>query len=300
MNKTLAALALSISLMVTPVQAEEHEQKADWFVEANLIGILYHELGHALIDVMELPVLGQEEAAVDVLTVMLIDRLFDEEDATDLAYEVALGYVGGENGDPEDIEPKAECEGDDCKEAEGEEEETEEAASEEDESEEAESEPAFWDVHGTGDQRYYNTVCLFYGGDTDLREEYATDMELPEARAEKCEAEFELADASWGPILDRISGQGESLKMVSTGNDLTIRIVTAAVAELNLVLKLPVEVTVKVQTCGEVSAFYNPDKKEIIFCFEYTAYLQDLTDRGYFQGVDTGRWKMSGANNQQG
>ncbi|MCJ8325325.1 MAG: hypothetical protein HRU29_15450 [Rhizobiales bacterium] len=287
MKNLTAALALSISLIVAPVQAEEHEQKADWFVEANLIGILYHELGHALIDVLELPVLGQEEAAVDVLTVMLIDRLFDEEDATDLAYEVALGYVGGENGDPEDVEPKADCEGDDCK----------EDGSEEAESEEAESEPAFWDVHGTGDQRYYNTVCLFYGGDTDLRAEYATDMELPEARAEKCEAEYDLANASWGPILDRISGKGSSLKMLSTGNDLTIKIVTAAVAELNLVLKLPVEVTVRVQTCGEVSAFYNPDKKEIIFCFEYTAYLQDLTDRGYFQGANTGKWKMSGMMN---
>ena len=287
MKNLTAALALSISLIVAPVQAEEHEQKADWFVEANLIGILYHELGHALIDVLELPVLGQEEAAVDVLTVMLIDRLFDEEDATDLAYEVALGYVGGENGDPEDVEPKADCEGDDCK----------EDGSEEAESEEAESEPAFWDVHGTGDQRYYNTVCLFYGGDTDLRAEYATDMELPEARAEKCEAEYDLANASWGPILDRISGKGSSLKMLSTGNDLTIKIVTAAVAELNLVLKLPVEVTVRVQTCGEVSAFYNPEKKEVIFCFEYTAYLQDLTDRGYFQGANTGKWKMSGMMN---
>ena len=284
MKNLFSTIALSAALAAPQV----HAQETDWFVEANLIGILYHELGHAMIDILQLPVLGQEEDAVDVLTILLIDELFDEEDAVELAYEVAFGYIGGENGDPDDEDEDDE------------EDEDEDDSDDEDEEDEWEDESPYWSVHGSGDQRFYNTVCLFYGSETDDREEFAEDMELPEERAEKCEAEYDLAYRSWGPILDGISGEGQSLQMLSTGNDPTIQIVTEAVAELNEVLNLPVQVGVRVTTCGQPSAFYNPDEKEIIFCWEYTAYLQDLTDRGYFQGADTGKWKMSGANTMDG
>ena len=284
MKNLFSTIALSAALAAPQV----HAQETDWFVEANLIGILYHELGHAMIDILQLPVLGQEEDAVDVLTILLIDELFDEEDAVELAYEVAFGYIGGENGDPDDEDEDDE------------EDEDEDDSDDEDEEDEWEDESPYWSVHGSGDQRFYNTVCLFYGSETDDREEFAEDMELPEERAEKCEAEYDLAYRSWGPILDGISGEGQSLQMLSTGNDPTIQIVTEAVAELNEVLNLPVQVGVRVTTCGQPAAFYNPDEKEIIFCWEYTAYLQDLTDRGYFQGADTGKWKMSGANTMDG
>ncbi|MBA4350919.1 MAG: hypothetical protein C0427_06690, partial [Rhodobacter sp.] len=45
---------------------------AEWHVRDVMLAIFYHELGHALIDVMQLPVLGLEEDAADVLSVVMI------------------------------------------------------------------------------------------------------------------------------------------------------------------------------------------------------------------------------------
>ena len=52
---------------------------AEWHVRDVMLAIFYHEMGHALIDVMQLPVLGLEEDAADVLSVVMIDRLWDAE-----------------------------------------------------------------------------------------------------------------------------------------------------------------------------------------------------------------------------
>lgn len=61
------------------------QDTSDAFIEANLISICYHELGHALIDVMDLPVFGQEEDAADTASIVLIDATFDTETATGIA-----------------------------------------------------------------------------------------------------------------------------------------------------------------------------------------------------------------------
>ena len=64
----------------------------DRFVEANLLSIFYHEMGHAMIDVLRLPVFGQEEDAADVASILMIDGFYDEEVAQDLAYDAAFGF----------------------------------------------------------------------------------------------------------------------------------------------------------------------------------------------------------------
>ena len=52
----------------------EDDSARDLFVRDALIHTLYHELGHALIDVMDIPVLGKEEDAVDdFATLMMIN-----------------------------------------------------------------------------------------------------------------------------------------------------------------------------------------------------------------------------------
>jgi hypothetical protein len=43
----------------------------DAYVDANLLSIFHHEFDHALIDLMALPGLGQEENAADTATMMI-------------------------------------------------------------------------------------------------------------------------------------------------------------------------------------------------------------------------------------
>lgn len=178
--KAFCAL-LIYALLASPADAES--AVSDTYVEANILSIFYHEFGHALIDILGLPVMGQEEDAADTISVLMIDLLNDEETAQEILREAAFGFL-------------------------------EEAASNEDE------EPFWWDSHGPNLQRYYNMVCQFYGGNPDTRQSLADDLSLPEDRAYGCEDEFLLAFDSFEPILDDLfeAGSGTTLEYVPAGS----------------------------------------------------------------------------------
>lgn len=235
-------LTFALALIATPLWAQDDATVEDDFVISNLLGIFYHELGHALIDILEIPVYGQEEDAADVASVLLIEWLYPPDVALEFAYDTALGF------DAEALE--AEDEG---------------------------YEVAWWDVHGPDPQRFYNTVCLFYGADPDARDEYAADMELPEDRAETCSEEFDIAFDSWGAVFEGIEGSGRS--MVYDGDpdrSLTDEVMAIEVEELNEFFDLPIRLDVVVDFCDEANAFYDPGTREIIMCIEFEDHMRSL------------------------
>lgn len=231
--------AAALALIASPVTASD----ADLFVESNLLSIFYHELGHALIDIMQLPVFGQEEDAADVLSVLLIDAFYDEETAQAIAYDAAFGFLG--------------------------------------ESEQRGGDVPYWAVHGSNEQRYYNLVCLFYGANPEVRDDLAADLELPQERAETCPEEYELAYDSWNPVLDEMAenGGGDSFEYVSSGQSLTHVLIEDEVRELNLEFQLPVTLTVRVEACDEANAFYDPGDRSITMCTEFEPYLYRLAPK---------------------
>ncbi len=225
-------------LLAYPAWADEEREA---FVEANLLGIFYHEFGHALIDVMALPVFGQEEDAADVASILMIHALYDEDAATELAYGAALGFLAEDQASDAFV---------------------------------------YWDVHGPDAQRFYNTVCLFYGAYPEDRADFAADFDLPEERALTCAEEFELAEDNWGAVFDDIAGAGDSLRFDEGGFDgLTVDVIAAEVAALNADFVLPEPVGVSVVACDEANAFYDPQSKEITMCIEFEDHLRALYDR---------------------
>lgn len=217
------------------------------YVAANARAIFYHELGHALIDVLEVPVLGQEEDAADVLSVLMLDLIFEPETAEHIAYDVAHNFLA----DAQQTE-----------------------------------ELAFWDVHGLDEQRFYNFVCLHYGADVDGRDGIARDFELPEERAETCEEERELADSSWGVVLDQVVEAGRSGGIVigDVSENLSeiqtafVMAVTVEVEDLAGWLAWPSRMTVHLEYCDEANAFYDPDTGDITMCLEFADYLADQVE----------------------
>lgn len=221
----------------TVAQAEEP------FVESNLLGIFYHELGHALIDTEGLQVLGQEEDAADVFSILLIDALYEEDSALALAYDVSDGFWGEALArDRDDIDV------------------------------------AWWDVHGPDEQRFYNTVCLFYGADPDQRGGFAADMELPQERADYCPEEFDQAYGSWSPVLDKMAARkdGVSLEFVADEDSLTAQLILSEVEALNGEFQFAQPLRIIVEPCGEANAFYDPEASEIVMCREFEDHLRDL------------------------
>jgi Putative metallopeptidase len=221
------------------------EDPVQRFVESNIAETLYHELGHMLIDVLDLPVFGPEEFAVDLFAVVMINRMHDEETAVRVALDVAAAYDAGAT--------KERSAGDS---------------------------PVMWDVHGSDRQRYYNLACLMYGANPDAREDLAEELGLPDSRADTCAAEYAMTARAWGAVLDRIAmgTPGQSLKMdwmLDADSPLT-RFVATEVDRLNAIMVLPEEIAVSVIPCGEVNAFYDPGPREIIICTEMAEHLAEL------------------------
>lgn len=150
-------------------ETEEDEEVAAEAVAGATLFTLYHELGHALIDVWDLPITGREEDAVDQLaTIILLE--------------------GGEDGETAALNGAAAFWGDEEESEEGEE----------------EGELSFWDEHSLGEQRFYNIVCWSYGSNPEGLSDLVGDGEddwLPEQRAGQCPGEFARMSKAWDTLL---------------------------------------------------------------------------------------------------
>jgi hypothetical protein len=131
-------------------------------------------------------------------------------------------------------------------------------------------------------QRYYSTVCLFYGANPEARAAVAVDLELPEDRAALCPEEFAQVDASWSAMLEGLEPGWDSYGLVLVNADEAdpiSQILAEEIADLNGRYGLPQEVQVSVEPCGEANAFYFPGEYRIIMCTEYAEALAQLWEQ---------------------
>lgn len=137
------------------------------YLDANLRFILLHETGHALIDLLEIPITGREEDAVDQLATTLMQRFAGEnESSRDVAENLRMASnwflmrsTGAYNLD------------------------------------------AYADEHALGEQRYFNLQCLIYGSNPARYVGIVTDGDLTEARAKSCPAEARRVSKAWLRLL---------------------------------------------------------------------------------------------------
>lgn len=235
--------------MFGPVAAEDVYQFPDdpdeaEFIANEVIATFYHEMGHALIDVLQIPVLGKEEDAADTLSVILMHDIWVEEAATAILASDALTYAlrAGDTTQAPDLS-------------------------------------AYADVHSLDIQRYYAVVCLFYGANPEARKQLAIDLELPEDKIDSCPDEYQYARSAWDTVLQGTEPGPDTygLVMVEGQEGMPLAdLLAAEVESINANFGLPEPVYVVVQDCGEANAFYYPDDKTIIMCNEYAQDLQDL------------------------
>jgi hypothetical protein len=116
-----------------------------------VMDVFLHEVGHAVIDMLSIPVLGREEDAADVFSAYIMLR-FNKDEARRLILGNAYQY-------------KQDLQG-------------------------AWAGQKFADEHGTPAQRFYNVLCLAYGADDKLFHDVVDKGFLPKNRAEGCGAEY--------------------------------------------------------------------------------------------------------------
>ena len=115
--------------------------------------VFLHEVGHAVFDYLEVPILGREEDAADQFAAYLLLQ-FAKDDARRLMVGVAYSYHV-------------------------------------DASEPSKKKNPFADEHGLPAQRFYNVMCTAYGADSKLFADLVEKEYLPKERAEGCKDEYE-------------------------------------------------------------------------------------------------------------
>ena len=153
---------LCYELFRTLAEMYADEVGGEHLVTGTLVFALMHELGHALIDVLDLPVTGREEDAVDQLATILM--LGQGEVGDSLAFG-AIGWFA----------KNARTRVDD--------------------------DLVFADAHGLNVQRYYDILCLVYGRDRARYPEILTEGWLPADRAARCPSEYARIAHSWRRLL---------------------------------------------------------------------------------------------------
>jgi hypothetical protein len=154
-------------------QSYAGQEGGEYVVTGTVVFALMHELGHALVDVLDLPVTGREEDAVDQLATLL---LLEQGPAGDslLSGVAAWLTLMAEADELDDL--------------------------------------SFASDHGIGQQRVYNLICWIYGRDPNRYPEIRDEGWLPATRRDRCPAEYRRLRDSWQRLLAphrRIPSRGD-------------------------------------------------------------------------------------------
>lgn len=275
----ILALTLTLTTALAPALAEtrfsdlskSERAVAQRFAANNSLFVLYHEVGHLLIDQLDLPVLGREEDAADnMATWTLLSKHTKEADQAleDSARGWLLsGVVYDSGGDESDY-----------------------AAS-----------------HSLDKQRSYQIVCLMVGSDDHAFDPIASQYALDVDRRDSCGAEYDLTKRSFEGLLStRAIRNGPPTKVTVTYHTATGRLKPAAEAfkasgifdqvaeELRSKYSLREPVKFNAKRCGEANAFFDPETTEIIFCYELMQDYLDLYLSDYTPPVDEPKTKTKG------
>lgn len=143
-------------------EVSKNQAQVDEMTEGAMIVFFFHELGHCLIDVWDLPATGREEDAVDQLAMFVLLDGTPEGERMILSAATFFAVASSRRGS-EDL--------------------------------------AFWGEHSLDQQRFYDMLCLTYGSNPAENKHLLGKNGLPPNRAERCPTEFKRVDSAWQKLL---------------------------------------------------------------------------------------------------
>jgi hypothetical protein len=225
----------------TPQQIQDGVE----FVTGNVLFILGHETGHALVSVFEIPVLGREEDAADSLAALVALKMGNAF-ADRVVVNAAKGWFLSDQRDKKRGIPTA-----------------------------------FYDEHGLDLQRAYNIVCLMVGGAREKFMGLAQEVKLPKQRQDTCQYDFSNVEWSWEEVLKPHKRKPEDPKtkievsygptrefttIAELGRKLQILETVAEWLSEDFVWTKPISLEMK--ECGRADARWLPGEKKIFVCYE--------------------------------
>jgi hypothetical protein len=260
MRKSVIAIAISTALMGSSHGEELHPQayqlselrgdispeEAERALEAMFrhIGyVLHHEIGHLLINELDLPVLGWEEDAADSLATLML-LWGGTQDAYQTLYASTHAWVI--NHERRGLPPSE----------------------------------MLADEHSLDLQRAYHSVCMMLGADAQAFTPIADLLSMPEQRRVRCARELDRLDRSWKAVLEPHRRTQETSTVHSVylepGPDTqpfaeVLRaegLIDNATARLAEAFVIPREVGIVGRDCGHANAYYVGEDARIDICYE--------------------------------
>jgi hypothetical protein len=226
------------------------------FVVGNTLFVMAHEMGHALINQMDMPVLGREEDAADsfaIVTALKMGSGLSER----VLIEAAKGWVLASKRDKKKGNALA-----------------------------------FYDEHGLDLQRAYNAVCFMVGADPEKYKTLAADTKLPEKRQESCVWEYKATAWSWDEMLKkhlRAADQPKVAIKVEHQDDEKYAMQAQVLRHMGLLEAFaahaadrfvwPKPFSIVARSCGEPNATWKNGTLTLTLCYELAHYFMEL-----FQG----------------
>jgi hypothetical protein len=242
---------------LSQAQREKHVE----FVVGNLLFVLGHETGHAVIREMGVPVIGREEDAADFFSTLM--ALMCEEGFGDrVLANAALGWFLSDRRDRRGRRGH-------------------------------DAEANYYGEHGMDLQRAYTVVCLMVGSNPGKFARVANAAKLPPERQMTCEDDYLNAKWSWDQVLQshlRRPDQAKTTVNVVYGPGNGKYDTHAAIARQMKLLEIVAEslserfawrapISLEMQTCGESNARFEFRTRKVVVCYELADEFSHLHRR---------------------
>jgi hypothetical protein len=245
--------------------SQQQAEAAVTFVAGNMLFVVLHEMGHAVVQEMKIAVLGREEDAADdfaTLRLLRIGSTFSHR----VLVEAAKGWFLSNRRDLHDGEKLV-----------------------------------FYDEHGLDQQRAYQIVCLMVGSDPKSMVDLANETELPQDRRDSCQDDFASASWSWNTALtphrraadepktkiDVVYGEGKGTLEPFERGFRIIKLLETVAAHAADEWTWPVPFTLEMQSCGFMNARWIQSARKLTLCYElaldFAELYRDFHGASYFK-----------------
>jgi hypothetical protein len=230
-------------------------------VVGNLLFVLGHETGHAVIREMGVPVVGREEDAADIFSILM--ALGCEEGVGDrVLASAALGWFLSDRRDRRGRRDQ-------------------DAAAN------------YYGEHGMDRQRAYNIVCLMVGSNPGKFASLADATKLPPERQATCQDDYLNARWSWDQVLQShlrkhdqaktainvFYGPGNGKHDAHAAAFRQMKLLETVAESLSDRFAWRAPISLEMRTCGEPNARFEFRTRKVIVCYELAGEFSDLYRR---------------------
>jgi hypothetical protein len=209
----------------------------DQFTRGTLRFIILHELGHGLVSLYDLPVLGREEDAADRFATFWMSPDSQGEDGTDAIAAMEWWMASARLSDA------------------------------------TREQLPWWDEHGMDEQRAYQIACLLYGASPADFGPLAGRMKIPERSRQRCLGEavqvsqLRNLDGYFTSLTYETPGEA-TVQAAAVAQRYGILEEARGIIRQFKYDNVNTTVKLVARDCGKSNAFWDGEAKELILCYE--------------------------------